>query len=219
MHRTDAELREAVSLELEWDRRVEEAEIAVTVNDGVVLLGGAVRSWALRITAQEAAQRVAFVRDVINELEVKGEQVGLASDAELAHAVQNALDWDQFVPSQSIRSSVVNRHVTLEGSVEHFCQREDAERAVRNLKGVIRVYNKIQLQCRSALPHEIQRSIEAALERRSGQSARRVNLDVHEGKVILTGLVQSWAERQLVLSAVKGTAGVRSVDDRLRTLR
>jgi len=38
---------------------------------------------------------------------------------------------------------------------------------------------------------------------------------VHEGKVILSGAVHSWAERQSVVGAAKGTPGVRIVDDRL----
>ena len=42
-----------------------------------------------------------------------------------------------------------------------------------------------------------------------------INLDVHDGKVILSGVVHSWAERQSVVGAAKGTPGVRSVDDRL----
>jgi osmotically-inducible protein OsmY len=55
----------------------------------------------------------------------------------------------------------------------------------------------------------------SALERRHERSARRINLDVHDGKVIVSGVVHSFAERQSVIGAAKGTWGVRSVDDRL----
>jgi len=56
---------------------------------------------------------------------------------------------------------------------------------------------------------------EAALERRVDRRARLINIDVHDGKVILSGIVHSLAERRSVVAAAEGTSGVRSVDDRL----
>ena len=216
MVRTDEELREAVLLELEWDTRVDEAGVDVEVTQRAVVLTGRVSSWATRIAAQEAAQRVAEIRDVVNELEVVlGVDAGLP-DSELARAARSALDWDVFIPKTRIRVSVADGVLTLEGEVDHWPQRDDADKAVRNIQGVRRLYNKIRVKPAVAPPHEVQKSIEAALERRAAREARRINLDVHEGKVILSGAVHSWAERQLVVGAAKGTPGVRIVDDRLR---
>lgn len=217
MHKTDLELAEDVCRELAWDRRVKESGIATSVDAGIVLLLGNVCSSAMRFAAQEAAQRIAGVRDVENRLEVLPTADARHSDLKLAQAVQHALDWDEFIPKGRISSSVAEGQVILQGAVEYCAQREDVERAVRNITGVRCVLNRIQVAPTSAEPVEVRKAIEAALERRSAPEASRIDVDVHEGKVILSGAVHSWAERQLMISAAKGTLGVRSVDDRLRT--
>jgi osmotically-inducible protein OsmY len=51
-------------------------------------------------------------------------------------AVRRALERDVFVPEEKITSMISDRWVTLEGTVELWSQRDDAERAVRNLMGV-----------------------------------------------------------------------------------
>src|SRR5688572_4261876 len=93
-------------------------------------------SWAKREAAQEAAHRVAGVLDVANDVVVRGSGGSERSDTDLAFAVRSALEWDVMVPDVRIRSTVSNGHVTLEGDVDYWHEREDAARAVRNLSGV-----------------------------------------------------------------------------------
>jgi osmotically-inducible protein OsmY len=68
----------------------------------------------------------------------------------------------------------------------------------------------------NVMPHEVRKSIEAALARHAEREAMRVGLDVQDGRVILSGVVHSWTEKETVLGAARGTPGVRTVDDRLR---
>ena len=56
--KTDAEIQQDVIREFKWDPRVEETEVGVEVDNGVVTLTGTVTSWAKRMAAQEAAHRV-----------------------------------------------------------------------------------------------------------------------------------------------------------------
>lgn len=212
MTKTDREISEAIAHELEWDAKVGSNEIDVQVQRGSVVLLGSVRSWAERLAAQDAAQRVDGVRDISNRIEVELPRDERRSDAELAQLVQSALDWDVFIPKAKISASASGGQVILEGQVEFCSQRDDAERAVRNIRGVRSVLNRISVTPLLGEDHRVQTALEAALERRD---ARRVNLDVHDGKVILSGVVRSWAERQSVVGAAKGTRGIRSVDDRL----
>ena len=53
--RTDAEIQRAVLAELKWDPRVEETEVGVEVDDGVVTLTGNVPTYVKCLAAQEAA--------------------------------------------------------------------------------------------------------------------------------------------------------------------
>ncbi len=216
MDKSDSELRDQVLHEVRWDTRLGSAEIEVQVTSGAVTLLGSVSSWAQRMAAQDAAHRVAGVLDVANDIDVNIPSQTAKDDTDVALAVRRALEWNVFVPDDRVRSSVTAGQVTLDGEVDNGTQREEAERAIRNLFGVRAVANRIQIKAPAVSPHQVQRAIEDALERRADREAKRIGLDVHEGKVILTGIVRSWAERQSVVAAARGTPGVRVVDDRLR---
>lgn len=215
--KTDAQIQQQVLKELAWDPRVEETEVGVSVQHGVVTLSGTVTSWAKRMAAQEAAHRVGGVLDVANDIIVKIPGGLGRSDTEIAHAVRNALEWDVFVPDKHIQSTVSNGWVTLTGAVETVSEREDAARAVRNLTGVHGVVNQITVRHPKVAPERIRAAIEEALERRAEREARRIDVSVGpDGEVTLTGRVRSWAEREAVVASARYLRGVPAVTDRLR---
>jgi osmotically-inducible protein OsmY len=216
MIRTDSELQRAVLQELRWDTRVEETDVGVEVDAGVVTLTGTVANWAKRIAAQEAAHRVAGVLDVANDIQVRTSGSPGRTDTEIAAALRQALEWDVLVPDDRIRSTVSEGRVTLEGDVDFWSQREDAERAVRNLAGVRGITNLIEVCPSMVLSDDVRTSIEEALSRQAEREAKHINIEVQDGRVILSGVVHSWAEQEAVLGAAKGTPGVRTVDARLR---
>ena len=213
--KSDAALKQDVIRELKWDPRIDETHVGVEVADGIVTLTGSSESYAERLAAQEAAHRVHGVSDVVNDINVK--YSGARTDADIAKAVRHALEWDVFVPEQRIQSTVADGVVTLEGQVDHFSQLEDAARAVRLLAGVQNIINKIQVKP-SADPSAVREAIESALERHAAREARHIQLDVYDGKVVLQGKVKSWAEREVVVGAARGTRGVCNVEDRLQVL-
>jgi len=215
MTKSDAEIADAVSKELEWDARIGQNTIEVHVERGAVVLLGAIGSWAKRFAAQEAAQRVAGVREVSNRLEVDLPRKEWRSDAELTQSVRNALESDVFLANAEVRSSASAGLIILEGQVDVCSQRDDAERAVRRIRGIRGVLNRISVRARAGSDLEVQKELEAALERRAMRKTQRIDLDVHDGKVILSGTVHSFAERKSVVDAAKGTRGIRAVDDRL----
>jgi osmotically-inducible protein OsmY len=215
--KSDVQIQQDVLRELACDPRVEEAEVGVSVQDGVVTLSGTVTSWAKRMAGQEAAHRVTGVLDVANDITVKLSGGLVRSDTEIAHAVRQALEWDVFVPDTRIQSTVSNGWVTLMGTVDAVSEREDAERAVRNLIGVRGVLNQISVSQPRIAPERIRTAIEEALERRAEREARRIDVTVSpDGEVTLGGRVRSWAEREAVVASARYLRGVRAVKDRLR---
>jgi osmotically-inducible protein OsmY len=120
-----------------------------------------------------------------------------------------------YVPDEKISSTVTNGMVTLEGTLDRWSQRADAERAVRNLTGVKGVVNQIKVKPTSVPTSTVRHAIEQALERRAEREAKRIAVDVRDGMVTLTGTVHSWAERKSVVAAARYTTGVQDVDDRL----
>ncbi len=213
----DTQIHHDVLEELKWDSRVDETEVGVEVDNGVVTLTGTVTSWAKRLAAQEAARRVIGVLDVANDIKVKVPGGLVRSDTEIAQAVRRALEWDVFVPEEKITSTISDGWVTLEGTVDLWSQRDDAERAVRNLMGVTGVANKITVTSAKPVTADVRRAIEQALERRAEREAQRIRVDVRDGSVTLTGSVHSWAERQSVVAAARFTPGVRAVQDNMLT--
>ena len=127
--KSDAQIHQDVLRELRWDSRVDETEVGVEVDQGVVTLTGTVASYAEKLAAQEAAHRVTGVLDVANDIRVKMPGSEGRTDTEIAQAVRHALAWNVLVPETRITSTVTDGWVTLDGSVERL--REPADGPVR----------------------------------------------------------------------------------------
>ena len=137
------------------------------------------------------------------------------TDTEVAKDVRFALEWEAFVPDQSIRSTVSDGLVTLEGPVNTLLQKEDAARAIRGVRGVKGVNNWLTVAPVKADPVQLRNSIEQALERRAEREAERIRVTVEDGVVTLEGRVRTWPQRTAVLGAVSHAPGVREVKDHL----
>src|SRR6266545_5446209 len=159
IRKSDTQIHHDVLEELKWDSRVDETEVGVQVAGGVVTLTGTVTSWAKRVAAQEAARRVMGVLDVANDTQVKVPGTLGRTDTEIAQAVRRALEWDVFVPNEKITSTVTDGWVTLAGQVERSSQREDAERAIRNLTGVKVVVNNITVTPAKPVVGDVRKAI------------------------------------------------------------
>lgn len=57
--------------------------------------------------------------------------------------------------------------------------------------------------------------IEEALERRAEREAKRINVEVVDSTVTLSGAVRSWAEKRAILGSVSHAPGVREVNEKL----
>jgi len=212
--KTDGELRTNVMFQLGWDSRVTATDIGVAVKDGVVTLTGTVSSYAEKVAAKEAAHSVLGVLDVANEIEVWVSADARHTDNDIALAVRHALNWDVLVPADKIHSTVTHGQVTLEGNVENFRHRLEAERAVSHLQGVRGLTNKIVVVTPTN-PGKVQFLIEELLTVRAEREAGRIRVGVEGGQVTLTGAVKSWDEKKAILGAVSHAPGVTAVHDHL----
>ena len=212
--RTDAQIQSDVLAELKWDARVMPNEIGVAVKDGVVTLTGWVDSYTKRWAAEDAAHRVRGVKAVANDIEVRLSSGAERNDTDIAAAAARALEWDAFVPIDTIDVTVSKGWVTLKGEVEWQYQKQDAERAVGRLAGVKGVTNLIVVKPRLT-PSELKNKIEQALVRSAELDAKRITVDVVGSKVTLKGTVRSWAEKKEAERQAWLAPGVTSVDNRI----
>ncbi len=213
--KSDSQLKADVLAELRWDPRVRETDVGLQVRNGTVTLTGSIDSYAAKLAARDAAHRVAGVLDVADELRVRLPSAWERTDSDVARSVRDALRQDVTVPDDRISTTVSEGVVTLEGNVELWSQRADAERAIERLSGVKGVINRIAIAPRAVDASGVKRQIEEALERQAEREARRIGVSVLDGVVTLTGTVRSWAERNAVDRVAGYAQGVRRVDDRL----
>jgi len=214
--KSDAEITEQVVQELRWDCRTEKSPIRVSVTDGVVMLSGQVKYYAVKRAAEEAAHRIAGVASVQNALTVLVPASEFRADFEIAEAVASAFAWNVFLPTEKITVSILNGVVTLSGTVNCLSERAEAERAVINLLGVKDIKNALTVQAQPIAAEAVCADIQSTLERQAIQDAPRVKVEMEQGAVRLSGAVPSWNERCAVISAAGFAHGVQQVVDDLK---
>jgi osmotically-inducible protein OsmY len=210
----DKQLRQAIMDELEFDPRIEAANIGVAVDDGIVTLSGHVSSYVEKVAAEKAARRVKGVRALAEELAVRYPSDKKTADDEIAKRAVKILEWYDLVPQHALQVTVQRGWIVLSGDVMWQYQRKAAENAVRKLSGIEGVVNNIVIRP-AVYPSDVKKRIEDALSRHAEIEARDIRVTVREGKVSLDGKVDSLEERHAVENAAWSVAGVRSVDDRL----
>jgi osmotically-inducible protein OsmY len=188
--------------------------IGVAVKDGIVTLTGWVDSYLKKIAAEEAAHRVRGVKAVANDIEVRLPGSAERTDADLAKAVLNALQWEADIPAGKLDVTVSKGWVTLKGEVEYGFQKRLAERAVERLAGVKGVTNLIMVKPQ-VLPTDLKERIEKALVRNAEIDARNITVEVQGNKVILRGTVRAYAEKKAAEETAWAAPGITEVEDRI----
>jgi osmotically-inducible protein OsmY len=215
MTRSDSEIEKDLLDELRWDPALKDDDVAVSVRDGVVTLGGFVASYADKWRAERIVSRVRGVRAIANDLQVKLPAASERADPDIARAAIDALKWDVVVPSDRITVKVEKGWVTLEGDVEYYFQRVAAERDVRNLTGVKGVTNLIAVHSSQPAPEDIKKRIKEALQRNAQLDAEHISVEVDKSKAVLRGTVRSYAEWRDAEMAARNAPGISEVDNRL----
>ena len=212
--RTDAEIKRDVETELRWNPEIDSTDVAVAVKDGVVTLTGFMKSYSQKWEAEEAAKSIAGVAAVANDIEVRLLNVDKRPDPEIARDAVNAIKAQLPITADHIRVIVANGWVTLEGDAEWQYQRNLAEMAVTRIKGVMGIYNRIQVKPTVA-PTDVKRKIEEALKRSAEVEASNIMVEANGGEVTLKGPVHSWVERKEAEKAAWQAPGVTVVHNKL----
>ena len=217
IEKTDTEIKTQVLSELKYEPNVKATDIGVLVKDGTVTLNGYATSYGEKWDAVRAAKRVAGVNGIADDIEVKLSDSYHRNDGDIAAAAANQINWTTSVPEGTVNVIVREGRVVLEGEVEWWFQKNDAEKAVQHLSGIKMVTNLINIKPK-LMPVEVERDIKLAFERNALVDAKNIHVETSGNKVILRGNVRNWAERDEAERAAWASSGVSSVDDQLKVV-
>ena len=210
----DLQLRQNVLDELEFEPSINAAHIGVTANKGVVTLSGFVTSYREKAAAERAARRVKGVTAIAEEIEVRLPSHTKQADDEIAARAVDILKWQVGLPADRITVKVEKGIVTLMGEVDWQFQKTDADHVVHKLTGVIDVVNQIRITT-AVHALEVKEKIEKALARSAEVEASGITVQTEGGRVVLSGKVRAWYERDIAERAAWSAPGVTEVQDHL----
>lgn len=184
------------------DKRLSAQVIEVAVQDGIVLLSGTVQSYRRAVAAVDLVSSCHGVVEVVNNLKV--EPPKNVTDAQVADNVRAALDSNEDVVKDAITVSVSTGIAILQGSVADIWQSTIAEDIARSARGVRDVRNLLVASVGSVLSdEETAREIQETICRVCGESTVNVRVAVNGHKVVLSGTVNTQAQKAAAREVVR----------------
>ena len=213
--KTDAEIKNDVLDELAWQPNIDENQIGVIVENGVVTLSGVVNNYSKKLAAEKAAKNIEGVKAVALDIEVKYGVDFKKTDKEIAKAIVDAYEWNSSIPEDEIQIKVENGWVFLTGEVQWEYQKNAAKKAIEGLVGVRGINNSITLK-NSIKPKEVKSQIKRAFHRMATLDSNDIILETHGNTVTLRGKVHSIKEKEDAESAAYNAPGVFVVKNELK---
>jgi osmotically-inducible protein OsmY len=133
--RSDTEIAESAMTALRLNISVPTADIKLMVREGWITLTGQVAFWYQKQVTETTLRHLQGVKGISNEIKVK-QQV---SKPDIKTRIEQAFRRHAQIDADKIRVQVSDGTVTLEGEVESWRERDDAENAVWAAPGVLGV--------------------------------------------------------------------------------
>lgn len=213
---TDDEITRAIDDKLLFDPGVKSYLIDARSSKGLVTLSGDVNNLLAKRRAAKAARTVRGVKAVVNSIDVTAP---LRADDELKEAIETAFVENPATESWEILTFVDDGEVRLSGNVDSWHEKQLAETVAAGVRGVRSIDNQISITYeQERLDHEIRTEIEESLRWNALVDDSLISVTVNDGKVTLSGIVGSSAERQEA-SIDAWVSGVKDVKDDLQVER
>lgn len=142
----------------------------------------------------------------------------MISDETLRSAVVQELESDPDVAAKHISVTAIDGAITLRGHVTTYHEKHEAVRAAERVSAVQVVADEIEVRepsSRDRADDEIAEQV-AHLRGRRADSPDSVGVQVHDGRVILHGQVESASQRDAAESAARRLVGVRAVTNLIK---
>ncbi|MFW9877868.1 MAG: BON domain-containing protein [Candidatus Thorarchaeota archaeon] len=211
-------LEKMVRDRLTWDDRIDESQIEVIIDGNIVKLKGCVSTYPEKVLAEIETKMVPGIKSVVNDIEVKFPSIyEIPSDQEVKDAMFCLLDANSEIDSNDVQVSINNGNVILEGTVDSFWKRDKIRKIASQISGVVSVSNKILIISEEKISdEEIENLIIRSMQNSVYIDAHKVNVNVKDGIVTLSGTVSSMSEYDAIKNVVKFTKGVIDVENNLK---
>ncbi|HVU25631.1 MAG TPA: BON domain-containing protein [Opitutus sp.] len=222
---TDRKIEDAATSSYNF-RSVLDNEVRAKADDGVVTLTGTVQDRDQKALAENTVRSLPGVVRVDDQLEIAGANAQ-PSDGWVALKVRSALLLHANVSMANTDVSVHDGVVTLTGSADTEAQKELTTAYAKEIEGVKSVENQLQVHSGATAPNaaggdsaslggqiddaSITAQVKYALLTHHSTSALHTGVDTQNGVVVIHGVAQSDAEKDLVSALARGIKGVKSV--------
>ena len=213
-HKSDKAIKDVLTSAYLIDPRMSLRHLTVEVQDGVVTLQGKVPHFKIKKEAEKVAQHTRGVLWVENFIKV-GPKANISAES-LEQKVSKALNQNVYVNSYNIIASAVKGKVYLAGTAHSDFEKEEAERAISDLSGVMEIKNQIIVKDpwkwkRDKILHK---DINDEFWWSLFVDSEDISVQVENGTVTLQGTVDSWWEQEMaVRNAYEG--GAKYVENQL----
>jgi osmotically-inducible protein OsmY len=196
--------------------------VTVAVANGVVTLSGTVPSLWAKQEAIDEARELDDVSSVVSKLSVARPESDEAIANEVAEKIRRYVFYSVY---DDVTARVQNGVVTLEGKVTSPHKAHEIARLVSRIPGVQDVRNNIMTLPVSMFDDELRWQIASRIYNDPIflNAAIQLNPPIHvvveNGRVTLTGVVNSEVEKRKAEAIARSTFGVFSVDNKLEVVR
>ncbi len=205
------EIADAIEDQFRFDHAVDVNKIETNVDEGIAELTGTVSNVKAKERATRLAEMVKGVRSVSNQIIVKPSAV--LSDEGIKNSIEMALLNDPAADSYEVDITVKNGNVKLKGIVDSYQEKSLCADIAKSVNGVVSLKNTIDVNYKlDRADLEIESEIKEALKWSEMVNDGLIVVDVKNGRVNLSGIVGSAAEKRNA-SWKSWVAGVKFVDD------
>ena len=212
--KTNSELQIDVQNAIKWEPLLNDTEISVSGEDGIVTLSGTVDNYVKKIVAENTSKKVIGVKALVEKIDVKIPNSLRKTNTEIASKVLNSLNSNSAIPIDKITVKAEDGWVTLEGELMWNYQKEAAKKSVDYLMGVRGITNNIIIKSETNNVIE-QKAIENAIDRNWDINDWDIHVKVLGRQVKLSGTVKSWYQKDEAERICWNTPGVYEVVNEL----
>jgi len=217
--KNDAQVLKDVQSKLKGSRF---AGVQASVENGIAHLTGTVKVYADKQEAEKRVSKVKNLQSVVDDIQV---QAGETSDQQLADKIGKQLAYDRVGYGNAFNAidvSVNNGVVTLSGHALGPVAKQSALNLASHTPGVTNVVDKIQVDPPSPMDDELRVRVARAvygypsLNKYAINPANPIRITVVSGHVILSGVVDSKADKDVAGIQANTVPGVFSVVNNLQ---